>query len=389
MDIRIAIISDLHCVYSPENTYENNDSILFSNMLQNGDSAHPITALLKLIEKEELQCDYLLCPGDITNKMDIQGLISGFNYLQEIKRKLQAKQLICTPGNHDVDFCRRLTKILPQASSSLKYVSDEYPLDNKTLSDDLINKGYCLYQDEKLIVLCVNSVVNFTDKDSASIIDVNATIINEIEQKLKNLSQESPQIRIVMTHHHPISITDQNYRAYDKSDWLENGDRLMDMLEKYGFSLFIHGHKHKAKLYQYDKFTLFCAGGFSAQSNLCLGDDANMFHVISLDYDNHIKGTIETWTFSPRKYQWEKTSVGFPKKQGFGAVAPPGDIANNIIQAQLFKDAGKRRYSDVEQMYPEISYLTKDQYKEFEEKLATEKICISTLGDIRYFILND
>ena len=244
--IKIGVISDLHCTYSKE--YESQDTILFSNTLKFGNRKNQVLVLLRLIKEYNLTCDYLLCPGDITNKMDVQGLISGYGYLREVQSALHARQLICTPGNHDVDFCRENIPLFPNACDSLKHLDiDNYPLSDKKLSDLLLNKGACVYMDDEIAILCVNSVTNFTDRESSKIISLPETMLQHIEEILKEIP-DNIRVRVALTHHHPIQYTDLNFRKYDDKDVIQNGDQLIELINKYHFGLLVHGHKHKAKL---------------------------------------------------------------------------------------------------------------------------------------------
>lgn len=384
--IQIAILSDLHCMFGEANKYEHIDSVLFSNMLPYGNQPHPITALLSLIKKEKIKCDYLLCPGDITNKMDIQGFISGFHYLEEIKSSIEAKELICTPGNHDVDFLRNHSSILPRALDSLKYVSDNYPLKDKKLSNKLIDDGYCIYSDDDVIILCLNTVLNYTDSQSSKIIDLSRIKLAEIQNEIQNINPQKNRIQIVMSHHHPLSISNSNYRVYDDSDWIKNGDVIIDELSEYGFSFFIHGHKHKPKFYSHNKMNIFCAGSFSAQQNLRIGDDANSFHTINFSLNDSLKGYIETWTFCHHSNSWEKTSLGFPSIRGFGALQSPEDLVSLFLQTYPdFNTQPDARvdYDIVIKKIPEIEFLEPHSYNEFENLLNQKKIFITNLGGIK------
>lgn len=360
--VKIGVISDLHCTYSSD--YKSQDTILFSNTLKNGNRKNQVNELLTYLKKNNICADYLLCPGDITNKIDIQGLISGFGYLKEIQTTLGAHQLICTPGNHDVDYLHSKTGVLEKADDSIKHLdNDHYPLSNAFYSNSLLNDGFCVYTDDTLAILCINSVHNFTDEENAKSVFIPPKTLDSIEKELINIPMNI-NIRMVLIHHHPFSYTDLNYRSYGKQDYIENGDELLELIHKYDFGLLIHGHKHKARLITHQSVTIFCAGGFSALQNLQNGDNENTFHIIEIDPRFPKKGTIRTWSYS-QSAGWKKPSCDFPHITGFGSTANIKNLAHEI--ANQFDDLrdGKEiiPFQKVKDKFPEISFI---HYKEFE-----------------------
>lgn len=384
--ISFAVISDLHCTY--DNNYGSQDTILFSNTVRNGDRKNQIQELLDLFDAENIKCDYVLCPGDITNKMDVQGLISGFGYLREIQAALGAQQLICAPGNHDVDFCRNNTSLFAKASDSLKQLdSMHYPLSDKDLSRSLIDDGYCLYRNDKVAILCINSVASFTDKSSSEKVFISESTLRSIENQLKTIPTTTT-IRIALTHHHPILYTDLNFRSYNTRDYIENGDTLIELIEKYHFNLLIHGHKHRAKLTSSRAVTLFGAGGFSALQNLQTGDNENTFHIVEVDSESPTKGIIRTWSYSCSA-GWKKPSLQFPYKTGFGSTKNAIDLAEEIgthIQEKYGDQQACIPFSYVVDRFKEIEYIHHERLKELYNELKKYS-CEHAKGDEQEYLL--
>lgn len=109
--MKICIISDLHCKFK-QDPNEKSETFLFSNSPRKPVNQHPVVSLLHLIDKKELRADILLCPGDLGDKADEQGITSSWQFLEEIKTKLSASLLIGIPGNHDINS-RQLNKKEP------------------------------------------------------------------------------------------------------------------------------------------------------------------------------------------------------------------------------------------------------------------------------------
>lgn len=384
--IIFAVISDLHCTYDID--YNSQDTILFSNTMRNGDRKNQVQELLNLFEAERIKCDYVLCPGDITNKMDVQGLISGLGYLMEIQKSLGASQLICVPGNHDIDFCRRNTSLFAKANDSLKQLdSMHYPLSDKFLSKSLIDDGFCLFQNDKVVILCINSVASFTDMSSSEKVFIPESTLSLIEEQLKKIP-DTITIRIALTHHHPILYTDLNFRAYNAKDYIINGDKLIELIEKYHFGLLIHGHKHRAKLTSSRSVTLFCAGGFSALQNLQIGDDENTFHIVEMDSSSPMKGIIRTWSYSCSA-GWKKPSLQFPDKTGFGSTTNAIELAREIgthIQSKYGNQKEVIQFSDIVAQFNEIKYIHYEQLKELYKELKNY-YCVYTHSDEQDYLL--
>src|SRR6185436_4469349 len=111
IEISFAVMSDLHCHHSrsfPKDASAKSfevETYLLSDKLRNPSKEHPIESLIEVIKSKELQADFLLCPGDITNKVDIQGFITGWEFINQIAEAFDIKKenLIATLGNHDAD----------------------------------------------------------------------------------------------------------------------------------------------------------------------------------------------------------------------------------------------------------------------------------------------
>lgn len=110
----ITVISDLHCKHSSSEK-QGSISLTSTNLYSDGlrsenTPKHPVHCLLQEIERNisAFKSDVLLCPGDIADKVDHQGYITGWAFLEEIGQAINAKNLFATIGNHDVDS-RRLS----------------------------------------------------------------------------------------------------------------------------------------------------------------------------------------------------------------------------------------------------------------------------------------
>ena len=92
--VRFLIASDLHASVNDD---EREDSRL---IFINGECelADTFIEYAKGLNKE---IDYLICPGDISNKGNSDSFQAGWDFLNRAKIELNIPKLICVPGNHD------------------------------------------------------------------------------------------------------------------------------------------------------------------------------------------------------------------------------------------------------------------------------------------------
>ncbi|RZJ78312.1 MAG: hypothetical protein EOO20_27975, partial [Chryseobacterium sp.] len=72
--LKIAIISALHC--HPKRTRKEDgpdDTYLLTDKLRMPSNDHPVESLINLIDSNPFSVDLTLCPGDFTDKANVQG----------------------------------------------------------------------------------------------------------------------------------------------------------------------------------------------------------------------------------------------------------------------------------------------------------------------------
>src|SRR4051812_14246917 len=79
--LTIAVVSDIHA--SAALTHK--DQTYATMATRDHSQFNPLAALRELIERDEtVRADYILCPGDLTNKIDVPGLEYAWAELGEI-----------------------------------------------------------------------------------------------------------------------------------------------------------------------------------------------------------------------------------------------------------------------------------------------------------------
>jgi predicted phosphodiesterase len=368
--LNITVISDLHCTHSSKDKTKEgvalNSTILYSDQLRGDSPLHPIVAFLNEYDKNSalLKSDLLLCPGDITDKVDPQGYLTGWSFLEEIKETIGADKLFATIGNHDVDSRRSIKN--QQPFDICKSIKKNYPIADQNLREQFWNDHFCLYEDDKYILLIFNSAYTHISSGDAMNSAIQRGIIGKMAEKLAGFRKS--KIKIALCHHHPINHA--NVTGPD-SDVIEHGTEFLDLLHSENFSLVIHGHKHEIKIRYYQSILVFCAGSFSSTQNLRETQSENVFHRI--EYNSATKGIIKTWTFGSVNGWVHKGTSVFPASCGFGYhtdIQSLADRVNDWFKNQ--SNSSNDTYSNLVTGVPDVQFLLPDQMDKLEAILNNQ-----------------
>ncbi|MNQ70277.1 cyclic 3',5'-adenosine monophosphate phosphodiesterase [compost metagenome] len=367
-NIKIAIISDLHC--HPTNVNYKSETFLKSDLLRNNTFNHPVEALNDLIETNHINVDIVLCPGDFSNKADVQGFISGWDFVLEIAKKLKSENIIATIGNHDVPS--RDAENLDILSIA-KGIGKDFPIKNRTLLAEFWDNGFCLIEDDNFQILVINSVKFHSNQSEIDRGRLSDQQLNNIKEKLQGNSTD--KIKIALCHHHPIPHERLNLGS---QDLMILGSELVDLLNSHKFDLLVHGHKHDPWL-RYstgsNSLPVFSAGSFSATEQIIFSDRRNTFHTVEISKKNGSKaqGIIETYEFYVGK-GWEKSSgkQSLPFITGFGSNVKTEVISNGI--ETLMSSQNYLKWEDIKKQVSDLIYLTHQELVELEEQLLSKNI---------------
>ena len=355
---RIAVMSDLHCRL----VSDSDDSFLTVGALRTPACNHPVQALLQLIESQKLVADALLVPGDLTNKICLEGFSQAWDLVLEVGNALDTDEIIPVLGNHDVD-----SKKIHNADAVYfaRFLRPGFPFNKDGASATFFSDGSAVLNlQKKLDLILVNSVIDHNDEATAKRGDFNAGRIELLKARLKK--ELKAPMKMCMLHHHPILHTGP---YLDSRDVIPNGDALIEALKDAGCRFILHGHRHHPRLVTMDGTTIFGAGSFSANLGKYGSSVGNLFHVIELDESQPHRGRIFTWTFQLTKgwSQAHREFSGFPYSAGFGATASIDAIVTTLARLAKAKVAINEHSipeEDVIAAIPEIPFLTPSQYKD-------------------------
>jgi predicted MPP superfamily phosphohydrolase len=372
--LRIAIISDLHCHPKRKPEEGKDETYLLTDKLRVPSKDHPVDDLLQKISKNIInKVDLTLCPGDFTDRANVQGFISGWGFSLEIHRALESKEIIATVGNHDVDVYAKHSNYTLEIAKGIKR---GFPVEEEIAQDIFWSKGCVILERESYRILLINSAHFHYNKEAAKSGEVSDAMIEYVDDYLSKKNDN--KIQIAMSHHHPI---DHSRLDLGEEDKIHNADSLLNILGKYKFDLFIHGHKHDP-LIRYQPITgysynlpIFGSGSFSSYSNFMYTGVKNVFHLVTLNKEKVCKGEIDTWTFLP-KVGWTQPDdeSAFPVHTGFGCNMDVESIGKKIVQ--LMSDKGKLNWGDLIVKIPDLPYLLPEQGKLLQELLSKNNLLI-------------
>ncbi|AMR33468.1 hypothetical protein A0256_19605 [Mucilaginibacter sp. PAMC 26640] len=358
--LKIAVISDLHCKHKSAEHKNLTSTILYSNDIGVAEFKHPVKALYKFIKAQELKADIVLCPGDVTDSSDDQGLLTGFSYLEKISKALDTEKLIFTIGNHDVNSRDSLAD---DVFNKLKNIDEKYPLPTKTANDHYWLHGFAVITDGDVLILVFNSCYSHRTSAKAQKSKIDQPTLDKINAELALHKVADFKHKILLCHHHPLNHANIDY---EDSDVIDKGDLLIDLVVKNGFHICVHGHKHEPRLRTVSKLPIFCSGSFSSLMNVSVIKGDNTFHMIYLK-ETENKGYIKTWVHLPMVGWMTRDDSQFPSYVGFGYQGNIEILAKQIVDFLEKTGSSFIQFETLEKQFEDILYLDEQDQK----KLST------------------
>jgi 3',5'-cyclic AMP phosphodiesterase CpdA/tetratricopeptide (TPR) repeat protein len=208
----------------------------------------------------------LVVSGDLT----YQGTPAEFERVHEFLEalctslSLPRERVILVPGNHDVNW--------PMAKIDVRWRFDNYlAFLRKFYGEDLFRKRYplvkwnmqvddirpvpeeliALYHHEGLTLVGLNSCVYETEQHHYGF--VGGKQLDNIKKLLEQTAGAASDLRVAVLHHHLHPFPEPIVSRTDPEIWMDlstirDAGLVERRLEKLGFDLVLHGHKHKPQL---------------------------------------------------------------------------------------------------------------------------------------------
>jgi len=388
--LRIAVIGDPHFYSSKEGGRSPISHITVDSKgeFENPKpQQHPWQDLKDLLRREAISADILLCVGDITYGADRIGLKKAWKELNELALQLSVKVLVAATGNHDIMSRSTAEKVgldpVKALSESvglfepLKLLDPAYPIvevkDGKTVGNRALRTKYfgdyvALFENEECRILVLNSCCEHGA--DAHQHERGSFPKSAQDALLEDLgSSLTPKINVLVCHHPPEPHSEHGLGGHD---FIENGEALMKNLELHGSWLVVHGHKHHGRI-TYGKGTssspiIFAASSLGMHLDTSVDGMRNQFYCldVGITRTTRLIGTVQAWDWY-MGLGWTRSA---PKKGGIydGCGFGPRMHAEEIALA--IANMVPCSWAQAVQTMPELRYLTPDEMKILERRLA-------------------
>ncbi|GJH14441.1 hypothetical protein CBA19CS11_36405 [Caballeronia novacaledonica] len=375
--ITFAVLSDLHA--APKSSDPKGTEV---KLYSDGDSFslhdNPMSSLYELIKHESLTADFVVCPGDMTNRADAGALKFVWERLHGLKEKLSAQEVIATVGNHDVDSRGHIDGSFPR--EALMRLLPRFPIADDLLADHYWAHGYFLTTIGQVRFLVLNSSWLHEHRDQLEHGAVTGYTLEKLRRDLA--TSGAAEFNIAVCHHHPHVHSELDLGG----DIMLNGQNLLDALSSNGAWLVIHGHKHHPKIElaqgEFQQPIVLACGSFSGRLE---GANAtvsrNYFHMVQVErfgVDAELRGVVNSWNWI-HGYGWTNygtANATFPSRLGFGFVGNIQQLARDIVDAMGSQQLMK--WDQMLKLQPELAHLTPRKFKALSSALdAKHNIIIS------------
>lgn len=395
--IRVAVITDLH--------YTTDSSAMpgsFRTQAAQGSASDPMVELEKFLKKNDIQANWLLCPGDITNQAAHDAFLVAWSGLKSLRDTLHASQLIAVTGNHEVDSrpsaADKSIGLVEQTVDPVGQLQElpDYPATFDGFPDKkwiYWGRGYEVVEDDDTLIVLVNSchfhiTMQPNEYERGKISDV---LLKGFRETVNQLAADKKH-RILLIHHHPIQHPDTSSGGGQID--MYNGSRLIDVLaESFCDWLVIHGHKHHPRLIRAQGSAsppfVFSAGSFGAALTGTLATQTkNQFYIINLEshptpLGSAMRGRIEAYYWSGTEWRIAtERDHGLPSNCGFSHNIDVGTLAVQI-KAHLTSNPlpGFATWAELCNAIPDLNYLMPDELKKLRYALGRMNVKVG--GDER------
>jgi metallophosphoesterase superfamily enzyme len=386
-DLRIVIVSDLHA--APEAHAD--ESYILLEPPDARRHQHPLSDLLAFVGDRGLRADYVLCPGDITNRSDDMGKVYAWRRLQELKTALGAAALLATPGNHDI------TTYTPGVDprTTLRNLSPSYPTGDASRDEVFWRDGMVTVEEEGYRFLILDScqahgphpgegigeAEEAAYRERLNRGEITATQLTTLERICAQL--ETRPVNILMCHHHP---KEHQRRALFKDAYgaMVQGDELLRTLEEAHTSgrwLIVHGHKHIPQLVAAsgDINSPIVLGAASLGGRLwhpVVTVTRNQFHLLRIPLDPHptlapLRGVVESymWGYGIGWVPASPESAGLPGMCGFGNPVDHRVLATQVRDYMSDHALAFAKWREVVEAVPSVEFQHPTELERFEATL--------------------
>ncbi len=206
--LRIAIASDIHASGS-SSEYDG-----FVSSLPDAQDLHrnSLMALINYVRHHEIKADYLLCPGDLGEKANTEGIGYAWARLSELAGALGNATLLATTGNHDVDSRHKHNKFDPDGF--LRQLNPPYPTRCDKLNQQYWSRHfYCISKNQHRILVLNSSAFHPYISEETEHGRISDWTLASIKKFLA--ASDRKRVNVLMCHHHPLAHEEHALGGHD------------------------------------------------------------------------------------------------------------------------------------------------------------------------------
>jgi Calcineurin-like phosphoesterase len=379
------IVSDIHaCEVDPSSAKA--PSYVSTHNAGASGRADPMLDLERLIKDENLKPNYLLCPGDVTDRSSPTAFTYAWSKLDKLSRELSI-QLIGTVGNHDLDSRFASNRFDPRGYAMT--LTPSIPANDRMAYLEFWAENFTIITSAQTNILVLNTAA-YHGFGKESDVEIEHGRISDVTIDLMRASinkLELGKTNIVLCHHQPIKadVGDTNLVGQTRG-----GDKLVELLNEAESSwIIIHGHKHTPELFYGHgggasaPVILSCAS-FSAQINAdAQNKNPNQVHFLSIDPTGvnskglEFAGRVKSWTWQVG-VGWRRSqgAFGLPHLTGFGFKGSVSDLAVRIDTYLTNSKASFKHWDAICNDFPEVQHLVPSDFRAFNRALGRRGLTI-------------
>ncbi len=383
----LAILSDLHV----------GEQARAKDMCPEGESPKGvdegyIEKFLGFITEKNIVADYLLIPGDVTNKSKPRQAALASEIVRRVAAALKVKKtkILFVPGNHDIDW-----SVLTDKGNPVRWGQRYAPLDYKDYvfhgimrrgRGSLLDVPYVtVWKFEGMVVIGYNSSWHDNPDELMHHGRMDASHLTRIDALLGDFDGQKDLLRVFLLHHHPLAYDQPSPTGVDFSQML-NCEQLLAVLHKHYVDLLVHGHTHQPRFQAITTdgahpIAVLAAGTFSFLLPLqWQGRVGNQFHVLTVKERNLdtrcIQGTVNSWTYYAG-HGWISSvheRDGIDHFEAFGTYPNPAELRDLLrpLLADLFRRRDWAKWEDVTEARPALKYARTSAVLQSLRELSAE-----------------
>lgn len=365
-------------------------------------------------KRYSVAADFLVVPGDITNKATPEEFDLAVKVVSAIATCLGVapSNVIYIPGNHDVDWSV-LSGEKPHALR-LAQRFDPFCGFGKSFKTDPTSLTAPPYFSVRtwpsLSVVGYNSA--WHDQPDVPLAHhgrVDPAHLAAIADHLRKNPFSSDSMRMFVVHHHPFQYMDF-LSDWDDFSVMQNAEALQDLLSEFRFDLLIHGHKHYPNfntqtLNAGHPVAVLGAGSFCRMLDTRWnGIVANQFHLIEVEHRDPdtaaLCGQVKSWAYLTST-SWEKSyhtgeverirrrGTGIEHEKSFGYYCSPLELLK-LVRHVVEKHLSNKPLLTVSEMCaaePRLRFTPKEALtKALREYGATSNYAVINSDGERYLV---